>query len=604
MACEWVHGGIPAGPVQNYLQNNKAWSVRRRACSRPFKFELKMAANRSQVFTVSNSIASFWKVHNPVQNEPNGLELGTSRRDQKKQWNSLQKLGATVLDAVEKTVFRLESERPVPSTCDPAVQLSGNFRPVPEMPVKHELTVEGVIPVELEGIYLRNGANPLFQPSGGHHLFDGDGMIHAVTLRAGKASYACRLTETERLVTERRLGRSFYPKPVGELHGHAGLARLMLYYARALCGLVDPAKGMGVANAGLVYFNGRLLAMSEDDKPYAVHITEDGDLQTAGRFDFDGQLSDSMIAHPSIDPRTGELFVLSYNILQRPFLKYFRFGPDGSGPRPVDITLREPTMIHDFAITEKYIVVPDQQMVFDLRRMLAGGSPVLYNEKKVPRFGVMPRYDGDESRVVWIDVPDCFCFHLWNSWEENQGEEIVVIASCMTPPDGVFNEHPDKPFKSILSEIRLNLRTGSSVRREIVAGVNLEAGQINRNYVGVPTRFVYMAIAEPWPRVSGIAKVDLQEKKVVGKVVFQDGCYGGEPYFVPRGPDSSCSEDDGFVVTFVHNEVSGESEFVILDAMTEGLDRLASVKLPSRVPYGFHATFVPHQELRRQKCSA
>ena len=44
----------------------------------------------------------------------------------------------------------------------------------------------GRIPECLEGVYLCDGANPRFEPSAGHHLFDGDVMIHAVRLKQGR----------------------------------------------------------------------------------------------------------------------------------------------------------------------------------------------------------------------------------------------------------------------------------------------------------------------------------------------------------------------------------------------------------------------------------
>lgn len=525
----------------------------------------------------------------------------------------------------ESFIASLEKQHPLPATADPEVQLAGNFFPVPESAVQHELEVEGKLPEALEGVYVRNGANPMFEPVGGHHLFDGDGMLHAVRLKQGIASYANRFTRTHRLREEERVGRAIFPKAVGELHGHSGVARLLLFYARSLFGLVDGSKGMGVANAGVVYFNGHLLAMSEDDLPYAVHIKSSGDLETLGRFDFNGQLRSAMIAHPKVDSESGELFALSYDVIKKPYLKYFRISKDGEkGPEVSIDSVGEPTMMHDFAITQQYVVIPDQQVVFKLKEMLRGGSPVVHDHGKTPRFGILPRNAVDDREMRWIDVPDCFCFHLWNAWED--GDEVVVIGSCMSPPDSIFNESKES-LRSILSEIRLNLTTLTSTRCAISPSVNLEAGQVNRKLVGKKTKFAYLAIAEPWPKVSGVAKVNLlhaftdphplvdhhnnnvsnavhqpkYDNSVVASFIYPPNCYGGEPMFVPRSLDPSAPEDDGYVLTFMHNDETGKSELLVLDASSSSLDMVASIKLPSRVPYGFHGTFITAQELKHQK---
>ncbi|ONM34466.1 9-cis-epoxycarotenoid dioxygenase NCED3 chloroplastic [Zea mays] len=255
---------------------------------------------------------------------------------------------------------------------------------------------------------------------------------------------------------------------------------------------------------------------------------------------------------------------------------------------------------NDFAVTENHAIIPDQQIVFKLQEMVLGGSPVVYDRNKTARFGVLPKRATDASRLRWVDVPDCFCFHLWNAWEDEATGEIVVIGSCMTPADAVFNESAagEESFRSVLSEIRLDPRTGTSSRRAVLSDadqVNLEAGMVNRQLLGRRTRYAYLAIAEPWPKVSGFAKVDL-EAGTVEKFIYGDGRYGGEPCFVPHlDAPAGAAEDDGYVLCYVHDEGRGASEMLVVNARDMRAE--AAVKLSGRVPYGLHGTFIASKNI-------
>ena len=93
--------------------------------------------------------------------------------------------------------------------------LHGIFAPTIHETSAVDLDVEGTIPEDLCGAYVRNGPNSVFAPSSLYHWFDGDGMVHAVYFQDGKASYRSRLVRTENLAQETREGRSLWPGIMG-----------------------------------------------------------------------------------------------------------------------------------------------------------------------------------------------------------------------------------------------------------------------------------------------------------------------------------------------------------------------------------------------------
>lgn len=114
---------------------------------------------------------------------------------------------------------------------------------------------------------------------------------------------------------------------------------------------------------------------------------------------------------------------------------------------------------------------------------------------------------------------------------------------------------------------------------------------------------MYAAVGDPLPKLSGLVKLDLsvpEGDSIVASRLYGPGWYGGEPFFVGKEPNNpNADEDDGYVVSYVHDENKGESKFLVMDAKSPNLDIVAAVKLPHRVPSGFHGLFVKESDLNR-----
>lgn len=400
---------------------------------------------------------------------------------------------------------------------------------------------------------------------------------------------------------ERDAGAPLLPNVFSGFNGlAASAARGALSAARILAGQFNPANGIGLANTSLAYFGNRLYALGESDVPYAVRLTSNGDIETLGRHDFDGKLLMSMTAHPKVDLETGEAFAFRYGPVP-PFLTYFHFDRNGNKQPDVPIfSMTRPSFLHDFGISSKYAIFADIQIVMNPMEMIfGGGSPVGSDPAKVCRLGIIPRYATDESEMKWFDVPGFNIIHAINAWDE---EDAVVILA----PNILSVEHTLERMDlihALVEKVRIDLKTGI-VTRNPVSARNLDFGVINPAYLGKKHRFVYAAIGDPMPKISGVVKLDVSKRErqecTVASRMYGPRCYGGEPFFVAREPENpEAEEDDGYVVTYVHDEIAGESKFLVMDAKSPGLDIVAAVRLPRRVPYGFHGLFVKESDLKK-----
>eukprot|EP01018_Ginkgo_biloba_P029909 Gb_31289 [translate_table: standard] len=437
-------------------------------------------------------------------------------------------------------------------------------------------------------------------------------MVHGLRIKDGKATYLSRYVNTSRLRQEEYFREAKFLK-VGDLKGIFGLLIAQIRSLRQKFGVLDMSYGSGTGNTALIYHHGMLLALSEADKPYALRVLEDGDLQTLGLMDYNEKLSHSFTAHPKVDPITGEMFTFGYQHTP-PYVTYRVVTKEGIMLDPVPITIPEPVMMHDFAITDNYAIFMDLPLYFVPKEMVKGKLIISFDTTKKARFGILPRYAKSDLHIQWFELPNCYIFHNANAWEE--GDE-VILYTCRLPDldlemvGGPIKENV-KNFQNELYEMRFNLKSGEASQKKLSESA-VDFPRINEKYIGRKQRYVYGTILDSVAKVAGVVKFDLQAEpelgkpqievggNVIGMVMFGPGRYGSEAIFVPQNSSMDLDEDDGYLICFVHDENTGKSEVNVIDAKTMSPDPVAIVHLPARVPYGFHAFFLTEEQLQNQR---
>ena len=455
----------------------------------------------------------------------------------------------------------------------PNMFLQNNFAPWGTEGAARDLPVVGRIPRELNGTYYRNGPNPAFPPLGRYHWFDGDGMIHAVTLDDGRASYRNRYVLSRGLREEQEAGRALY-------------RGLLEFQATEIPGFKN------TGNTNIVWHAGKLLALVEAALPTRMMA---GPLDTVGEYDFDGRLAGPMTAHPKLDPETGEMLFFGYSPFP-PYLTYHVAAADGALVRSEVIDVAWPSMMHDFAITKDHVIFILCPLVFSFERLAERGGAFSWEPERGTRLGIMPRRGGNAD-VRWFDTDPSYVFHPMNAYED--GDAIVLDVARYGRLDFMSAAAVEEPGYRDANAARLH-RWRIDLARGGVASTPLddivtEFPRIDERRLGRRHRFGYMAAREPelndgaQPLWTAVRKYDLERGGVTERR-FGAGNGVGEPLFVPR--TASAGEDDGWVLVLVYDAARDTSDFWILDAQDVAGEPVARVTLPHRVPYGFHGNWV------------
>ena len=418
--------------------------------------------------------------------------------------------------------------------------LTGNFGPVTEEVTAVDLEVTGALPEGLDGRYVRNGPNPrgAVDPAS-YHWFTGDGMVHGVRLREGRAEW-------------------YRNRWVGD------------------------AGGFG-PNTNVIGHAGRTWAIVESGPP-PVELTEE--LEPLGPVAFDGDLAEGYTAHPHRDPATGELHAVSY-LWAWDHLRYTVVGVDGRVRHEVRVPVPGRPMVHDCALTEHHVVLLDLPVTFDMDAAVAGTTlPYAWTPDYGARVGLLPR-EGPADDVAWFEVSPCYVFHPLNAHETDDGRVVVDVVRHPR----MFDRDRSGPNEGATRLDRWTIDpTTGRVAEETLDDTYVELPRHDERLVGRPYRYGYAMAFDGDDHHGGAVKYDLRAGTTEHRE-YGPGRVTDELTFVPRS--AGAAEDEGWLLSYVYDAATDRSDLVVLAADDFTGDPVATVHLPGRVPFGFHGNWIP-----------
>ncbi|MEU9706209.1 carotenoid oxygenase family protein [Streptomyces sp. NPDC047981] len=451
--------------------------------------------------------------------------------------------------------------------------LSGNFAPVEQEISAAQLPVTGSLPRDLNGRYIRIGPNPRgdVDPAT-YHWFTGPGMVHGIRLRDGRAEwYRSRFVE-----------------------GSDGVLNTEKHAA---------------PNTNVIAHGGRILTLIESGTPPAELDPEFAGTTVLAE---DEAFGSGFTAHPKLDPATGELHAVTFSITQGT-ARYVVLDPEGRTKHTTDIDVDDNPMLHDMALTETRAIVLDLPVTLAaaIRCMEAGEPvstlPMIWDEQHPARVGVLP-IGGTSDQINWVEVPRCYVFHILNAFDNPDGSFTLDVVRY----DELFLRDMLGPGGSVPTLVRwtVNPATGKT-SEDVICDYSVEFPRIDGRLTGRPHRYGWFAgygaggieITDDVERAhtrdgfetGPLVKVDT----VLGVTQLHDygpGRVTMEPAFVPRS-DSTSEQDDGWILSVVHDGNVNRAELVVLDAADITAAPVARVHLPARIPFGFHGNWIDDREL-------
>ncbi|GAA0270811.1 carotenoid oxygenase family protein [Alteraurantiacibacter aestuarii] len=429
--------------------------------------------------------------------------------------------------------------------------------------------VEGHLPTDLDGVFYRVGPDPQYPKSpeyAGDIPFDGEGHVSMFRINNGHVDYRTRYARNARWKAQHAARRSLfgmYRNPSTDDPSVAGLNR-------------------GTANTQLFLHHGKLLVFKEDSPPvYMDPLTLD---TMDEEYTFGGKLeSQTHTAHPKVDPMTGGLIGFGYEATGFLSKDINVYEADRAGNIFWSVTVAAPYagMMHDFCVTQDYIVLYLTNMAADAAQIAAGGVHFRYDSSLPTYLGVMRR-GGDGRDLKWFTGPNLFCTHVmggWNEgtkitvdWDGGEGNQFPFFPSLHEPWDPVKGTGYIRRFTVDVGS-RTNDRFQSETIFPEIQGV---LSRQDDRFHTLPYRWGYLQVTGP---NGGWALIDHREG--TSKIASVAGYSLSEMTFVPRSKNAE--EGDGYLIGLGSSMAeAGRSDLMLFDTSDVDAGPVARVKMPFR----------------------
>lgn len=450
--------------------------------------------------------------------------------------------------------------------------LNGIFAPTRrERDIDELEVIQGRIPDELAGTYLRNGPNPRFTPVGSYTFpLDGDAMVHGVWFGDGRARYRNRFVRTPLMAAEERAGHALWGGT------HSGITpRFDDQCAEVV------QDGRDAPFVHVIHHAGRFLALAESMPTYELTP----DLGTVGPYDYGGVLSEGITAHPRIDAETGEMFVFRYG-LEQPFLTWSAVSSEGIAQPAQVLDVDAPYMIHDCVLTENYFVLFVCPVVIDLTGPRRGDAALQWHPDRGTRIAVIGRADGT---VRWFDVDAFWVWHFVNAFETTVDGAITIVV------DYPYWNHPGMGIEGDattggMARASIDLQRGTVVIDQVDDQV-AEFPRLDDRLIGRRNRYFHVVgkdrpVLGEWKQ---LRRYDLTN----GSVTVRDtgSVKLGEAVFAPRS--GSRDENDGYLLVYTYDPETLETNLLVLHPADIAGEPAATIAFPHRVPFGLHGSWIP-----------